>query len=113
MFCLACAIQSCLRCVGSVSLVRVQHRLTAALPDAQAAAELDGFGGGAGAPGSGGGGGDGGGGATAGNSMRTAASGGSATLSRQGSSASPQAMPEASLRSYNLRVRARRRPSRP
>lgn len=53
------------------------------------------------------GGGTGGGGdATAGNSLRTAASGGSATLSRQGSAASPQAVPEASLRSYNLRVRA-------
>ena len=43
--------------------------------------------------------------AEAGNSLRTAASGGSATLSRQGSAASPQAVPEASLRSYNLRVR--------
>ena len=43
--------------------------------------------------------------ATAGNSLRTAASGGSAPLSRQGSAASPQAAPEASLRSYNLRVR--------
>ncbi|KAK9827403.1 hypothetical protein WJX81_008568 [Elliptochloris bilobata] len=49
-------------------------------------------------------GGDGGGDATAGNSLRTAASGGSTTLSRQGSAASPQATPEASLRSYNLRM---------